>query len=196
MILKSTFAALFFCVAITVACVAQKQQLDIQRVEPSFWWVGMKNQELQLLIYGKDIAVTTATLKYDGVEITRTEKTENPNYQFLYVTIQSSAKAGIVPITFQLGKKKRVINYELKNRQKSGDQFKGFDPSDVMYLLMPDRFANGDETNDWSGMREKPNRAEPFGRHGGDLKGIEDHLDYIKDLGATALWLNPVQENN
>ena len=196
MFLKSTFTAVFLSAAMTVTGVAQKPQLEIQRVEPSFWWVGMKSPELQLVIYGKDISAATPTVKYDGVEITRIEKTENPNYQFLYLAIQSSAKAGVVPITFQSGKKKRIINYELKNRQKPGDQFKGFNQSDVMYLLMPDRFANGDETNDWSGMLEKPNRADPYGRHGGDLKGIEDHLDYIQDLGATTLWLNPVLENN
>lgn len=178
------------------SAIAQKQQLDIQRVEPPFWWVGMKNTELQVLVYGKDISAATATLQYEGVEILRTEKTENPNYQFLYLTINSSAKAGTVPITFQSGKKKKIINYELKARLKSGPEYKGFSTSDVMYLLMPDRFANGDETNDWSGMLEKPNRQEPFGRHGGDLKGIEDHLDYVQDLGVTALWLNPVQENN
>jgi glycosidase len=184
-------------VLFTGFATAQKQQIDIQRIEPAFWWVGMKNPELQILIYGKDIAAAPATLTYEGVKITRTEKTENPNYQFIYLNIAATAKAGIVPITFTVGKKKKVINYELKSRIKEGAAFKGFTPADVIYLIMPDRFANGDETNDWlPGMLEKANRAEPFGRHGGDIKGIEDHLDYIKDMGVTALWLNPVLENN
>src|SRR5688572_9253029 len=190
------FAPFVAVLLISTTAFSQKQPIDIQRIEPPFWWVGMKSRELQVLVYGKNIASAEASLKYDGVEILRIEKTENPNYQFLFLNISPTAKAGAVPITFQSGKLKKVINYELRARQKSGDQYTGFSPSDVIYLLMPDRFANGDESNDWSGMLEKPNRQEPFGRHGGDLKGIEDHLDYIQDLGATALWLNPVQENN
>lgn len=178
--------------------VAQKKQaIDIQRIEPAFWWVGMKNTELQLLVYGKNISAATITVRYDGVTLKKIEKTENPNYQFIYLDIAPSAKAGIFPITFQSGKAKKIVNYELRAREKSGAEYKGFTSSDVIYLIMPDRFANGDETNDWlPGMLEKPNRAEPFGRHGGDLKGIENNLDYLKDLGVTALWLNPVQENN
>ncbi len=184
-------------VLLTGFAAAQKQQIDIQRIEPAFWWASMKNRELQILFYGKDISTATATLNYEGVEITRTEKTENPNYQFLYLQIAPTAKAGVIPITFQAGKKKKVINYELKAREKAGTEFKGFTTSDVIYLIMPDRFANGDEANDWvPGMIEKPNRAEPFFRHGGDLKGIENNLNYLKDLGVTALWINPVQENN
>ncbi len=194
---RSILFSAVWVVLFTGFATAQKQQIDIQRIEPAFWWVGMKNPTLQILIYGKDIASAPATLTYDGVEIIRTEKTENPNYQFIYLNIAATAKAGIVPITFTIGKKKKVINYELKSRVKEGTEFKGFTPADVIYLIMPDRFANGDETNDWlPGMLEKTNRTEPFGRHGGDLKGIEDHLDYMKDMGVTALWLNPVQENN
>lgn len=176
---------------------AQKQQIDIQRVEPSFWWVGMKNPELQVLVYGTGISAATATLMYEGVEISRTEKPENPNYQFLFLTIKPSAKPGIIPITFTMGRKKRVIHYALKQREKDAAEYKGFTSADVIYLIMPDRFANGDETNDSvEGMLEKANRAELYGRHGGDLKGIENNLDYLKDFGVTALWLNPVLENN
>ncbi len=176
---------------------AQKQQIDIQRIDPAFWWAGMKNPELQVLVYGKDISAAAVTLSYPGVEITRTEKTENPNYQFLFLNIKPEAKPGVIPVTFTSGKKKRVVNYELRKREKSGPEYKGFNASDVIYLIMPDRFANGDETNDYvAGMLEKPNRAEPFGRHGGDIKGIESKLDYLKDFGITALWLNPVLENN
>jgi glycosidase len=194
---KTILRSLFVLLLIASTAHAQKQQIDIQRVEPAFWWAGMKNPELQLLIYGKDISTATASLAYAGVEITRTEKPENTNYQFLYLTIQPSAKPGIIPITFTAGKKKRVVNYPLKKREKDASDYKGFTSADVIYLIMPDRFANGDETNDLvAGMLEKPNRAEPFGRHGGDLKGIENNLDYLKDFGVTALWLNPVLENN
>jgi neopullulanase len=176
---------------------AQKEAIDIQRVEPPFWWVGMKNTELQVLVYGKDISSASVTLQYDGVSISSIVKTENPNYQFLYLNVLPTAEAGVIPITFQSGKKKRVINYELKSRIRESSNVKGFDASDVIYLIMPDRFANGDESNDWlPGMLEKVDRANPTGRHGGDLKGIENNLSYIKELGVTALWLNPVQENN
>lgn len=176
---------------------AQKQQIDIQRIDPAFWWAGMKNPELQVLVYGANISEATVTMRYPGVEITRIEKTENPNYQFLFLNISAEAKPGVIPITFTSGKKKRILNYELKKREKSGSEYTGFNASDVIYLLMPDRFANGDETNDYvAGMLEKPNRAELFGRHGGDIKGVESKLDYLKDLGVTALWLNPVLENN
>ncbi len=194
---NSILRSLAVLLMISVSAQAQKEQIDIQRVEPAFWWVGMKNPELQVLIYGKGISAATATLKYEGVELTRTEKPENPNYQFLYLTVKSSAKPGIIPITFTSGKKKHIINYELKKREKVATDYKGFTSADVLYLIMPDRFANGDEKNDLvAGMLEKPNRAELFGRHGGDLKGIENKLDYIKDFGVTALWLNPVLENN
>jgi neopullulanase len=195
--IKSILRVLTFMLTVATVTQAQKQQLDIQRIEPAFWWAGMKNPSLQVLIYGKDISAATATVNYSGVEITRTEKTENPNYQFLFLNVSPSVQPGVFPITFTLGKKKRVINYELKKREKGASDYKGFTSSDVIYLIMPDRFANGDETNDYiAGMLEKPNRAEPFGRHGGDLKGIENHLDYLKDFGVTALWLNPVLENN
>jgi neopullulanase len=194
---KTILSSVLFLLLAVATVLGQKQQIDIQRVEPAFWWVGMKNPELQILIYGKDIAASTASLKYEGVEITRTEKTENPNYQFLFLTINASAKAGSFPITFTNGKKKRIVNYELKKREKDSKDYKGFNSSDVIYLIMPDRFANGDETNDnVAGMLEQANRAELFGRHGGDLKGIENNLDYLKDFGVTALWLNPVLENN
>lgn len=195
--IKTILQLLVILLLSTLSTAAQKQQIDIQRVEPAFWWVEMQNPELQILIYGNGISKATATLNYPGVEITRIEKPENTNYQFLYLAINPSAKAGVVPITFTIGKKKRIVNYELKKREKDAADFKGFTSSDVIYLIMPDRFANGSEANDYvAGMLEKPNRAEPFGRHGGDLKGIEDHLDYLHALGVTALWLNPVLENN
>jgi neopullulanase len=187
----------FLLILSVTSTFAQKQQIDIQRVDPAFWWTGMTNPELQVVVYGKGISAASVTLIYPGVEITRIEKTENPNYQFLYLKIKSDCKPGIIPITFLAGRKKRILNYELRKREKTGADYKGFNPSDVIYLIMPDRFANGDETNDTVvGMLEKANRSEPFGRHGGDIKGIEGKLDYLKDFGVTALWLNPVLENN
>jgi neopullulanase len=197
MLIKSTLRSLLLILLTSGAVLAQKQQIDIQRIEPAFWWVGLKNSELQLLVYGKNISAANVSLSYAGVEISRIEKTENPNYQFIYLTLAPTVKAGSFPITFTVGRKKHSVSYELKAREKSSDQFKGFDASDVIYLITPDRFANGDESNDsHPAMVEKLNRAEPFGRHGGDLKGIENNLGYVKDLGVTALWINPVLENN
>lgn len=194
---KSFLRLLALILVLATSANAQKQQIDVQRIEPAFWWAGMKNPELQVLFYGKDISAASASLSYPGVEISRTEKTENPAYQFLFLTVSPTARPGLIPITFTSGKKKRVVNYELKKREKNGADYKGFTSSDVIYLIMPDRFANGDETNDSvAGMLEKPNRANDFGRHGGDLKGIENHLEYLKDFGVTALWLNPILENN
>lgn len=194
---KSILQSFVIVLTFVTTGFTQKQQIDIQRVEPAFWWAGMKNPELQILVYGKDISTASVSLSHPGVEITRIEKPENPNYQFLFLRINSSAKPGVIPVTFTRGRKKRVINYELKQREKPAADYKGFTAADVMYLIMPDRFANGDETNDYVvGMLEKPNRANDFGRHGGDLKGIENNLDYLKDFGVTALWLNPILENN
>jgi glycosidase len=197
MVSKSFSFTVLISFLLTTTLIAQKKSIDVQRIEPSCWWVGMKNPEVQLLVYGKNISTSTVAINYEGVAIRKIEKTENPNYQFIYLNIASSSKPGIVPIKFQSGKTIKIVNYELKEREKQGEDYKGFTSSDVIYLIMPDRFSNGDETNDWlPGMLEKPNRSEPFARHGGDLKGIENNLDYIKNLGATALWINPVQENN
>lgn len=198
MIIKSRITlALFFSFSMTGWAIAQKQVIDVQRVEPAFWYAGMKNPELQLLVYGKDIASATITLQYDGITLKKIDKTENPNYQFIYLDISPNTKPGTFPITFQVGKRKKLINYEIKPRTRDAATVKGFNSSDVMYLIMPDRFANGDESNDMvPGMFQKANRSEPKERHGGDLKGIENHVDYLKDLGVTAVWINPVQENN
>ena len=167
--------------------------VDISRIEPAFWWTGMKNTELQLLVYGKDIAQSQVQFEYPGVRLKETVRVENPNYLFLYLEIGKEAQPGVILFTFTQGKQKTVKPYELKKRvASSGAQ--GFDASDVLYLIMPDRFANGDPSNDvWEHVPIE--RNEPVGRHGGDFAGISKHLDYIRDLGVTAIWLNPVLEN-
>lgn len=176
---------------------AQKTKIELKKVEPAFWWAGMKNTELQLLVYGENMGKSSPSLNYEGVKIIKTTQVQNPNYLFVYLEISSKAKAGKFPITFTLGRKKQIYNYELKSRKDSKNQFQGFNSADVIYLLMPDRFANGDPKNDEvEGMKEGINRKDLYGRHGGDLKGIIDNLDYIKDLGMTTLWLNPVLQND
>ena len=158
----------------------------------------MKNTKLQILIYGDRIADWNISLNYSGVSVSEIIHTTNPNYAFLYVDISGAAQAGQMNIQFTKGKEKFSQPYELKARQRDPMQVKGFDERDLMYLVFPDRFSNGDPTNDSiAGMNEmKVDRSDPKARHGGDIQGVINHLGYIKDLGVTTLWLNPVLENN
>lgn len=171
--------------------------MEIKKVAPSFWWAGMKNPELQILLYGEELALSDVSVSGEGIYLKETVRQDNPNYLLLYLDL-SEAKAQTFQILLKNGKKKLQIPYELKSRVRRGEDVKGFTSEDVLYLIMPDRFANGCPENDViDGMREKTvNRADGFARHGGDLQGISNHLDYIADLGATAIWLNPTQEND
>jgi len=172
---------------------AAAQKID--RIEPPSWFTGMKETALQLMVYGKEIGSFNVTTDYPGVKVTSLVKTDNLNYLFINLDIGSQAVPGDIRLTFSSGKLKLTHNYPLL--EHPSQPAKGFNASDVIYLIMPDRFANGDPGNDnVAGMLEQANRSNPNGRHGGDLKGISDHLDYIKDLGATGIWLNPFLENN
>ncbi|WP_188616150.1 glycoside hydrolase family 13 protein [Cloacibacterium rupense] len=169
---------------------------QIQRVEPAFWWKGMKNPELQILLYGKNIANSQIELS-DNIQIKNIQKVENPNYVF--ITINTNE---INSERFKINQKinNKVVasyNYELKTRKLNSANRESYTSKDVMYLIMPDRFANGDESNDSvPQLTEKANRKDRNGRHGGDLKGIINNLDYLQNLGATTLWLTPVCEDN
>lgn len=167
------------------------------KVEPAFWWSGMKNPELQLMVYGKDIAGYRPTVNTPGIYLKSTVTLESPNYLLIYLDL-ADARPGHFDITFTKDKSQFTYSYELKARKPGASAIKGFDSSDVLYLIMPDRFANGNPANDNLPMRThyKVDRNDPNARHGGDLAGIEQHLDYIADLGVTAIWLNPVLEND
>lgn len=171
--------------------------MEIKKVAPSFWWAGMKNPELQILLYGEDLALSDVSVSGEGIYLKETVRQDNPNYLLLYLDL-SEAKAQTFQILLKHGKKKLQIPYELKSRVRRGEDVKGFTSEDVLYLIMPDRFANGNPENDViDGMREKKvDRTDSFARHGGDIQGISNHLDYIADLGVTAIWLNPTQEND
>lgn len=171
--------------------------MEIKKVAPSFWWAGMKNPELQILLYGEELALSDVSVSGEGIYLKETVRQDNPNYLLLYFDL-SEAKAQTFQILLKNGKKKLQIPYELKSRVRRGEDVKGFTSEDVLYLIMPDRFANGNPENDVvDGMREKKiDRADSFARHGGDIQGISNHLDYIADLGVTAIWLNPTQEND
>jgi glycosidase len=174
------------------------EKLKIERVEPMFWWVDMKNPNLQLLIHGENISDYDVSINYPGVTIEGTIKTDKPNYLFVNLQIKKGTKAGSFEIVFsEDGKKKASYTYALKNRKENSASRKGYDASDVVYLIMPDRFANGDPSNDSvDGMEDKLDRENPDGRHGGDIQGIIDHLDYLQELGVTAIWNTPLMEDN
>lgn len=171
----------------------------IEKVEPPFWWAGMNNTALQLLVYGENIAATDVSLsEYSAVKIIKVNKVKNPNYLFIDLEIGATAKAGT--FTFNFKKENEIVlkhNYTLKERRVGSATRQGFQASDVMYLITPDRFANGDPSNDsMEGLPDKLNREHKNGRHGGDIQGIINSLDYLDNLGFTSIWLNPVLENN
>jgi len=195
--MKLKFTLGLTCLFLQFAAFAQRQALE--RVEPSFWWAGMNNPKLQLVVHGNGIASRDVKLNYAGVTLSQVHKVENPNYLFLDLLVSADAKPGKFNIEFQgKNQKKLSYTYELKARDKSPNRIMGVTNKDFMYLIMPDRFANGDKRNDViKGMQETAlNRDSMYYRHGGDIQGIIDHLDYLEDLGVTALWLNPVLEND
>lgn len=174
-------------------------QEKINRVEPPFWWAGMKTAKLQLLIHGENIAELTPKIQYKGLSLERVIKVKSPNYLFLDLKMDAGIAPGKCNIVF-LNADQEVAasyNYEFLAREKGSANRDGFNNSDVLYLITPDRFANANPDNDsMEGLKEKSNRAFKGGRHGGDIAGIEQSLDYISDLGFTAIWVNPVLEND
>ena len=168
--------------------------MKIDKIDPTDWYVGMKNPQLQLMVYGKGIAaVKEVTTDYPGVRIDSVVRLDSPNYLLVYMNLQ-----GAQPGTMTLKFDKQKVDYPLKAREKKGSQHKGFTNADVLYMLMPDRFAQGAGHNPQvKGMRPyKEDRSQPSLRHGGDLNGIREHLDYFCELGVTALWLTPILEND
>lgn len=174
------------------------RSINVERIEPSSWWIGFKEPVVQVMVYGNQIASTRPELKYPGVTIKQVISVDNPNYLFIDLEIDKKAQPGQIQIAFkQSGKVRTTANFELLERTKGSAEREGFNQSDAIYLIMPDRFANGKPENDMvPGMKEKPNRNEPYGRHGGDLEGIKKNLDFIKEMGFTSIWLNPVLEND
>ncbi len=168
---------------------------QIERVEPPFWWNDMILSDVQIMFYGKNIAQSEVNVS-DGIVINSIQKTENPNYIFVTIDTKNSPAQDLV-FTFKNKKKVFTQKFALKSRKENSKFRKGFDSSDVIYLIMPDRFANGNPNNDsLTETTEKANRNLPGGRHGGDIEGIINHLDYIKELGATAIWCTPLCEDN
>jgi len=187
-------AVFVLALAATTAVAADR----IERVEPASWWVGMKDDRLQLLVHGDRVADLAPRLTYPGVSITGVERVENPNYLFVNLRIAPETKPGSFRIDFLKGRSKAASRtYVLNAREPGSADRVGFGPQDTIILITPDRFANGNPANDTvKGLPDGLDRAKPLGRHGGDLQGVSNHLDYLAAMGYTQLWLNPVLENN
>ncbi|MCL9806502.1 glycoside hydrolase family 13 protein [Flavobacterium amniphilum] len=181
---------IFFFLLISFSALAQ-----IEKVEPPFWYEGMTHSDLQILFYGKNIAQNTVLVS-NGVVIKSVQKTENQNYLFVTIDTKNVTAQDLV-FTFKNGKKSFTKKYPIKKRKTNSKERKSFDSSDMVYLIMPDRFANGNPNNDSTvDTQEKGDRKNPGGRHGGDIEGIVQNLDYLQSLGVTALWSTPLCEDN
>ncbi len=180
-----------------LVCALYTEAASLDHIEPANWFVGMQNPSLQLMVYGADIRSMEVTTDYPGVSIDSLVRLDSPNYLFVYLNI-ANAQPGEMTLTFHDGKKEKKVAYPLLARQMKGAEHVGFTNADVLYMLMPDRFADGNpKNNDIPTLNTyKTDRSQPSIRHGGDLEGIRQHLDYFTELGITALWFTPVLENN
>lgn len=185
-----------------VAAAAKTSQPRIDRIDPPYWWAGMKSDTLQLMVYGPGIGDCAVTLApYPGVAIAETVRMDSPNYLLVYLNVDGTARPGTLHLTFALGKKKTPVTYELRQRTSAPEEREGFDTSDVLYLIMPDRFARAGSVSDREASRAldypvATNRTDPNARHGGNIAGMREHLGYIDSLGVTAVWVNPVLTND
>lgn len=180
-----------------LATFAANAAVNIDRVEPTNWYAGMKNPSLQLMVYGKGIKQANVSTDYAGVKVDSVVRLDSPDYLLVYLNLQG-VQPGTMKLNFEQGGKKKQVNYEIKHRDMPGEARQGFTNADVLYMLMPDRFADGNVKNNVvKGMLDQRCvRTEPSLRHGGDLEGIRQHLDYFNELGVTTLWFTPVLEND
>ena len=171
--------------------------LKINKIEPAYWFAGMKEPSLQLMVYGNDVRDAEVTIDDTRIRIDSIVRLDSPDYLLVYLNLKE-ANAGTLTLRFKNGGRQTAVKYALKPRVMSGDERKGFSNADVLYMLMPDRFASGDTKNDRiKGLYTYTvDRSQPSLRHGGDLEGIRKHLDYFTQLGVTALWFTPILENN
>ena len=189
--------ALFLLMAVAMGWLTAQAAVKVNRIEPTNWYVGMKNPNVQLMVYGEGIRDAEVAIDYAGVTIDSLVRLDSPNYLLIYLNMRG-AQPGTMDITFKQGRSKKKVKYDLLAREMSGDKRQGFTNADVLYMLMPDRFADGNPANNQiAGMEAyKNDRTKPSLRHGGDIEGIRQHLDYFNQLGVTALWFTPVLENN
>jgi glycosidase len=184
-------------VTIMLLIISKLSAYDIKRIEPPFWWAGFNNKKLQLMVYGKDISKLTPKINYKGIQINKVHQVDSPNYLFIDLLLKKDKPK---KFTIKFNKAKKTVlerDYEIFKRQKVDEERETLNSSDVIYLITPDRYANGDKNNDEvSSLLEGSDRSNKDGRHGGDIQGIINNLDYIEDMGFTQIWLNPVLENN
>jgi len=185
------------CLATACLLAPPAQAQAVERVDPPNWWVGMKHEQVELMLHGAGIAHWTPSLNSPGVSLVSSTRSPNANYLWVTLRIGADAPAGVVPIKLQRGAEEGVLRYELRARAPGSAARQGFGPADVILNLMPDRFVNGDPANDnMPGFTEQANRKLPGGRHGGDLAGMTRSLDHIAAMGYTAIWPTPLTESN
>ena len=196
-VLVLLYAAFF---SVINSSAAKQPAVSVDRVEPPFWWAGMQDPSLQLMLYGNGIRNMNVSIDYPGVEVDSVARLDSPNYLFVYLNVKKEAEPGTFDIVLNNGKRTQKIPYTLKTRDKAGTDYVGFNSADVLYLIMPDRFAKGsDAFEKGSASLRYPveaDRTSPNRRHGGDIAGMKQHLDYLDTLGVTAIWVNPVLEND
>ena len=170
----------------------------IDKVEPPYWWVGMKEKSLQLLAYEENIGDYSVEISYPGVSVEKVHKAKSSNYLFIDLNVSEETQSGKFDIVFKNDQDEKRHTYELKSRAKLPEMYVGFDSSDAIFLITPDRFSNGDSSNDIDeSLNEKQiDRSDDYARHGGDIRGIINHLDYIHDLGYTSVWSTPLLIND
>ncbi|MDE6027899.1 MAG: cyclomaltodextrinase N-terminal domain-containing protein [Muribaculaceae bacterium] len=195
---RDLFRTLAVAVGLTAAALPSRA-FEVNEIQPPHWWAGMKDPSLQLQVFGKDVRPADVRIDYPGVKLDSVARLDgSPDWQFLYLSVSPEAKPGKFKIEWKEGKKKVSREYELRARRKQrGAQ--GFSAADVLYMVMPDRFSDGDPSNNNSASLRHPvgaDRSNPNHRHGGDLRGLINHADYIDSLGVTTLWVAPVLEND
>jgi glycosidase len=189
--------SLLFIAFICMVFITYSQEVKIY---PSNWWAGMKTNSIQLMLHGNRISNANVSTNYTGLTIKKVQPVENKNYLFVDVTLSPVIVPGNANIIVNVNGQKQTISFPILQRRKGrGETFaQGVRSQDFIYLLMPDRFSNGEESNDRiAGLKDQSlNRDSIYLRHGGDLQGVIDHLDYLKDLGVTTLWMTPVLQND
>ena len=195
--IKKTKALKHILILFVALIISKSSAYEIKHIEPPFWWAGFNSKELQLMVHGDNISKLEPKITYKGIQIEKVHKVDNPNYLFIDLFLKKNKPK---KFTINFYKNKKIIlkqEYEIIKRKKGAEDKATISGEDVIYLITPDRYANGDEQNDEvKSLLEKHDRGNKDGRHGGDIQGIINNLDYIKEMGFTQIWLNPVLENN
>ena len=196
--LYSASSKIIIYFSVLISTVSATGSYKIDHLEPPFWWAGMVDDRLQILVHGEHISELFPEISYPGVTVSEVNKIKNPNYLFINLKLSRNIDPGEFDIVFKRNRKIQIrYKYKILEREPDSANRQGFSAKDVIYLITPDRYANGNPNNDSNPkLKEKSNRKNKDGRHGGDLHGIMENLDYIEAMGFTQLWLNPVLEND